>query len=345
MNWNSPTSMMLGQSNRLMIDPEEVRHLYWDERLSIPNIAERLEVAHGTIWNIMCRYEIPRRSVSEANALVLAKRLEGRDKAYKFCPKCQVLKPVGEFFLSRAAYDGLQGYCKKCIRESYLGTRERHYSGLHKRPYPIDNNCEICGMQLGKCDYHHFNDDNPSLGFWVCGSCDYLAEGLDEIDKNPWKVNIYRRLKREVEEVEMGFKYLGPFLPPNNIRRLYSPNGDLIYKWCAHCGLMKPVDKFNKNRYNKYGLCSWCKRCFQSYTIGYAGKPFYGLHKRPKPDCCELCGNKVDVGYHHWEDSNKSKGVWICNTNKCHYLAGAVDRLDNDSSLPNKYLKLKREMR
>lgn len=47
--------------------------------------------------------------------------------------------------------------------------------------------------------------------------------------------------------------------------------------------------------------------------------------KRPKPDHCELCGRRTAyLGYHHWDDSNPSKGLWLgyC----CHQFAEMVDK-------------------
>lgn len=268
------------------------------------------------------------------------------NKIHKLCPRCHELKPVIEFSRNIATYDGLQSYCKKCIRESCLCTKQGCYTGLHKRPYPLDGRCEICSIEFTKSHYHHWDDSNPSLGIWACGACDYLAEGLDEIEKNSWKVDVYRGLKREIEEAEKSYVYPGRCLPFDNIRRLYSPNGQLTYKWCPHCGKMLPVSEFYKNRSSYYGLETFCKECKRTYQIGCVSGHFTGLHKRVKPDYCELCNGKATLHYHHWDDNNRSKGVWVCglSRNKCHPLAEVVDKSDNGSLLPEKYSKLKQEI-
>ncbi len=266
---------------------------------------------------------------------------KGRNKTHKFCPRCSELKPISEFHRSITAFDGLQGYCKKCKQESGLQIGGKWYYGLHKRSYPSDGRCEICCVELGNYCYHHWDDDNPSLGISVCGSCDYLAEGLDEIDKNPQRVDIYHRLKEEVERAEKAYVYLYPFLPSNGVRELYSSDGQLTHKWCPRCGRMLPVSEFSKDRYSSVGLVYWCKECRQSTRLNHER----GFHKRPKSNCCELCGDsKIHLGYHHWDDCNWSKGAWLCITNKCHYLAEAVDKLDNGSLLPDKYSKLKQSI-
>lgn len=269
----------------------------------------------------------------------------GKDKTDKFCPKCSQLKPITEFHQNISAFDGLQGWCKRCYQRYSLGIGGNLYHGLYKRQYPFDGRCEVCSKELGKqfyC-YHHWNDNDLNLGIWVCGSCDYLAEGLDEMDKNPFKVNTYYRLKKEVEEAEKTFKYLGPFSPPNDIYRLFL-NGRQTYKWCPHCGKMKGVEEFSSDQGSFDGLYCYCKECRQTSRIGRrGGGRFYGLHKRPKSNSCELCGSgKVKLDYHHWDENNMSKGIWVCGRgNKCHDLLEAVDSIDNGNLLPDKYHKLK----
>jgi hypothetical protein len=48
--------------------------------------------------------------------------------------------------------------------------------GIHKRSYP--KACEMCGEER-HLDYHHWNDNNVSLGVWVCLDCHRLAEFID----------------------------------------------------------------------------------------------------------------------------------------------------------------------
>lgn len=70
------------------------------------------------------------------------------------------------------------------------------------------------------------------------------------------------------------------------------------------------------------------------------------VNKRPWPGHCELCGRdksegykEVRLGYHHWDDSDMSKGLWLCAT--CHIFAEIFDNSDMVSS----YMKLKRMVR
>lgn len=269
---------------------------------------------------------------------------KGRDKTHKLCWKCHELKPVEEFYRSSTRRDGRKSNCKACSQKYSLNTKGKVYIGLHKRPFPLNSQCELCSIELGKSCYHHFNDNNPSLGIWVCPTCDYLAEGIDEIDKNPQKVDVYHRLKEEVEEAEKTYIPSGTFSPPDGIRRLYSLNGQLTHKWCSHCGEMKPVKEYYKYQYSHDGLVRLCKECLRSDMIGSGDTRTRGLHKRPGTISCELCNNKVFLHYHHWDDNNKSKGVWVCQTNKCHNVAEVIDKIDNGNSLPNKYSELKQRI-
>lgn len=264
-----------------------------------------------------------------------------RNKTHKLCQRCGKVKPVKEFRHNASTLDGLGAYCKECLQEYHLFIRGKRHYGLHKRSYPLDGKCEICNMELDKYCYHHWDNNNLNLGIWVCGACDYLAEGLDEIDKNSWKVDIYRELKEEVEDGEKTYVYLGPFKPSDDIHRLYSPNGEQTYRWCPHCGKMKPIDKFNKSHFQYDGLQSWCRKCKQSSQVWSGSGTFNGLHKRLKPNSCELCGSKTKLHYHHWDNTNPSKGIWVCQTNKCHNLAEVVDKLDSGNLLSGKYHKLK----
>lgn len=61
--------------------------------------------------------------------------------------------------------------------------------------------------------------------------------------------------------------------------------------------------------------------------------------KRPWPGSCELCG-KINciLQYHHWDDSNPSKGLWLCMT--CHRLAEIAD----SGAKTERYLELKNQV-
>jgi len=50
------------------------------------------------------------------------------------------------------------------------------------------------------------------------------------------------------------------------------------------------------------------------------------VDKRPRPECCEICGRQHKLlGYHHWDDEKLEKGIWVCI--KCHGIAEIYDAL------------------
>lgn len=347
----------LGRYPKSRIDPDEIKRLYLEEELSMQAIGERLGMSNAGIHYIMNRDNISRRPRNEATQLARYKVLEqilspeelslvsiGKNKTYKFCPRCSEVKPVNEFHRNAAGKDGLVIYCKKCRQESTLGIKGVKYSGLHKRPFPLDGRCELCFIELNPQHYnsHHWDDNNLNLTIYACASCDYWAEGLDEIVKTPWKVDIYQRLKKEVEEAERTY-IPGPFSPPDGIRRLFL-NGEQTHKWCPHCGEMKLVEEFTKSCSSFDGLQSWCKPCVRNSHLASGKGVFNGVHKRPKPDFCEICNTKMNLNYHHFDDDNPSMGVWVCQANKCHNLCHAVDLIDSGSPLPEKYSELKQRI-
>lgn len=52
-------------------------------------------------------------------------------------------------------------------------------TGLSKREYP--GVCELCGKEQGKgLYYHHWDDEHPDIGLWLCYSCHRIAEYADK---------------------------------------------------------------------------------------------------------------------------------------------------------------------
>lgn len=61
------------------------------------------------------------------------------------------------------------------------------------------------------------------------------------------------------------------------------------------------------------------------------------VQKRPYTGFCELCNSKQkNLSYHHWDDMNLTKGLWLCP--KCHRFAEFIDR---NLKMINRYLKVK----
>ena len=48
---------------------------------------------------------------------------------------------------------------------------------VNKRSRP--NNCEVCGKAVKRLNYHHWDDEKPEYGIWVCLPCHHMVEGID----------------------------------------------------------------------------------------------------------------------------------------------------------------------
>jgi len=72
---------------------------------------------------------------------------------------------------------------------------------------------------------------------------------------------------------------------------------------------------------------------------------FYGIQKRdfPKDNLCELCQEKPirksKLAYHHWDDDDFKKGLWICW--ECHMIVTVKERNKDIDKIFVKYLKIK----
>lgn len=77
------------------------------------------------------------------------------------------------------------------------------------------------------------------------------------------------------------------------------------------------------------------KDYFRKYRVVVNGKSIM-VNKRPRPDnVCELCSRTSSIlPYHHWDDDNPHRGVWICPS--CHKACEFIEQ-----GLHTKYLELK----
>ncbi len=74
---------------------------------------------------------------------------------------------------------GISRNKRKTCRLTRLGTSKGIFHGLIKRPYPKQNNCELCKREIKRLVYHHWDDNNLNLGVWVCDYCHKFTERFD----------------------------------------------------------------------------------------------------------------------------------------------------------------------
>jgi hypothetical protein len=69
----------LSYPRKLVCEPEHIRHLYWDEGLTLRQIGCLLDVDHSVVQTFMRKHNISRRSAAESKRLKLSKHYFGED--------------------------------------------------------------------------------------------------------------------------------------------------------------------------------------------------------------------------------------------------------------------------
>jgi len=96
------------------------------------------------------------------------------------------------------------------------------------------------------------------------------------------------------------------------------------------------MDRFRKRRA--------AKRVISRLTTVINGvHKTYKVHKRPRPDNCEVCRAFRPLGagllsWHHWDDEHLDIGLWLCSD--CHVIGNGVDK-GIEKGLTKKYLEVK----
>ncbi len=133
---------------------------------------------------------------------VSKRRIVGETKQ---CNKCKKILPRSEYSKDAHAPGGLYRFCKSCHietnrqyrinnREYYRKSRRDymrkyrignangdHKNVKNKRPYPVDECCEICKREKHlRLGYHHWDDNHPELGIWACKPCHDMCGGIEK---------------------------------------------------------------------------------------------------------------------------------------------------------------------
>ena len=66
-----------------------------------------------------------------------------------------------------------------------LNKKTKNYMniGPNKPPRPEDNKCQICGRVCKRLAYHHWDDEHPERGIWICqpkchDGCEFVESGF-----------------------------------------------------------------------------------------------------------------------------------------------------------------------
>jgi len=90
---------------------------------------------------------------------------------------------------------------------------------------------------------------------------------------------------------------------------------------------------------NREHLNQYSREYLRAHCVSTINGRIYDL-KRPYPkNGCELCGRSRKLHYHHYDDANLMKGMWLCIP--CHNF---VEQIDEHEDLVKKYFKLRMEV-
>jgi len=113
---------------------------------------------------------------------------DGRELYNKYCRKYRKAHMYRDY-LERWRADKIR------IR---IGGRWVWMSISERRTRP--EKCELCSRPTKRLVYHHWDNDNPAKGLWICSRCHWVAEAIEAVSKQDKLVNSYIAMKELVEE-------------------------------------------------------------------------------------------------------------------------------------------------
>jgi len=89
----------------------------------------------------------------------------------------------------------MKEYNRKYTLCSTNSNGDRIVLKIIKRPHTLT--CELCNKEVKKTVYHHWDDEHPEFGIWVCGWCHQTVEIIEKIPDIKEK---YNQLKQNIME-------------------------------------------------------------------------------------------------------------------------------------------------
>lgn len=90
---------------------------------------------------------------------------------------------------------------REYVRKNIINTTDERGNPIRiktsKRPHTLT--CEMCHNSTKQSQYHHWDDEHPEWGIWVCCICHMFCEGIE----NGLTFEQYSTLKKKVESGEM----------------------------------------------------------------------------------------------------------------------------------------------
>jgi len=103
---------------------------------------------------------------------------------HKVCIKCNIEKPVSEFYLGKSRRIGLyyHSYCKECNKKDKL---QREKNNKIKSIEYMGGKCKICGYKkyYGALDFHHLNPEEKDFTLSKRATKNFEKQIKKELDK------------------------------------------------------------------------------------------------------------------------------------------------------------------
>jgi len=121
---------------------------------------------------------------------------------HQFVDECGIVHGTGNFGL--VSFDLRKELNRNWNRIRVLGTSKDgkfiRYSGLNKRKYPENKKCELCNEKINGLVYHHWDDENPNKGMWICNKCHWVITYLEMTSMNFIKnvLEKYMNMKKKI---------------------------------------------------------------------------------------------------------------------------------------------------
>ena len=119
----------------------------------------------------------------------------------------------------------------------------------------------------------------------------------------------------------------------------WSPSDKKSFHYrCTECNRKRVHRYWNEHRSER---CRKLREYRRKYIVITTGRRILKWIKREYTNKCELCNNDIfRLDYHHWDDLNLLKGMWLCR--HCHKIAEAIESMKNPNSIANKYIEYKK---
>lgn len=186
--------------------------------------------------------------------------------------------------------------------------------------------CSKCGEIKFLSEFYGDNYTKDGLNFW-CKDCIH-EHGRDYYKRNREKILNYNKNYYKINKEKRSI-YMKDYQEKNKEKiRIYRKNRYEKNK--------KEISERQRIYRKKNREKRLAKR--RKTTLGYGRGVISGLDKRDYTGHCELCGKaNIFLSYHHWDDKDYNKGIWVCNP--CHQMITAYEK--GKFAYLKKYLGLK----